>query len=323
MGLLSKLFQGAARPRSVERVPALGPLVAASAMDPRPLWPAFSASLRGQWDLRIDANAAITELFVLKQPIKQRQAVIDRLVADDAASWTIVRATYSMKLAFDARGSGVKIYDAASFTRRVQAALEDAELAMQADLEDPAPCVIGMTLARMTDATDVYRRMYAEALGRAPACYAVHRAHNDHLAARWHGSHAAQLAHARQVAFASADGSLGAGLPINALYFQLSHLAQFDKNPAGVQAFAKRLDVLVEVRKACARSVTHPAHELGAATFDLRTKALLIAMSGGDLEHVRHLFPTIGDVYIDNTWRQLNPDPEPTFDMYRKMYGSR
>jgi hypothetical protein len=302
-------------------VPALAPLVAASSTDPRPIWPGFAASLRGRWDLRIDANAAIAELFLLNQPANQRQALIDGLVAQDAASWTIVRATYYMKLAFDARGSGVKIHDATAFERCVRAALNDVDGALQADPEDPAPCVIAMTLGRMTDTAAICTAMHAEALRRAPGCYAAHRAHNDLLSARWSGSHAAQLDHARQVAAGSADGSLGAGLTINALYFQLSHLVQFDKNPAGMQAFARRADVLSEVRQVCARSVAAPHHEVGAATYDLRTKALLIAMSGGDVDHVRALFPTIGDVYVDNPWRQLNSDPEPMFDMYRKMYG--
>ncbi len=97
---------------------------------------------------------------------------------------------------------------------------------------------------------------------------------------------------------------------------------QFDKNQAAMTAFAKRPDVLGEVREVCARSVDAPNHPVGAATFDLRTKALLIAAQGGDVDMVRRQFAGIGDVFIDNPWRQLNPDPEPMFDMYRKMYGS-
>jgi hypothetical protein len=164
-------------------------------------------------------------------------------------------------------------------------------------------------------------QMHAEGLRRAPGCYAVHRAHNDQLSDRWGGSHAAQLAHARKVAAGAPDGSLGAGLPLNALYFHMSHLVQFDKKQAAMLAYAQQPDVLAEVRAVVARSVAHPGHDVSAATFDLRTKALLVAMSGGDVAQVQQLFPTIGDVFIDNAWRQLNPDPEPMFDMYRKMYG--
>ncbi len=63
--------------------------------------------------------------------------------------------------------------------------------------------------------------MLAEGLRRAPDCYALHRAYNDRLSARWGGNHQGQLEHARHVASAAQNGSLAAALPINALYFHL------------------------------------------------------------------------------------------------------
>jgi hypothetical protein len=321
MGFFSNLFKGTPRPKPVERVPALASLAEACKADPRSMWPDFSASLRGKWDLRIDAIAAINDLYILRQPTAQRQSLVDGLIASDPDNWSIVRATYYMKLAFDARRSGTKVHDEATFRRCVEAAMSDVHTALRLDSNDPAPCVVAMTLGRMSDNPELCAEMHDEALRRAPDCYAVHREYNDELSARWGGSHRAQLDHARKIAAGSLEGSLGAGLPINALYFNLSHFVQFDENQKGMLAFAQRSDVLQEVRAVAARSVTHPGHAVTAATFDLITKSCLLVMSGGDVDFVRQLFPLLGDVFIDNPWRQLNPDPEPMFDMYRKMYG--
>lgn len=319
MGFFSNLFKGPSRPTPAERVPALAELTAACATDPRPIWPAFYAGLRGKWDLRIDAVVAFTEMYLQKQKAAQRQPLIDALVAADPASWTMARAHYYLELAYEARGGGPKIKDENTFRRCIEAAMPDINAAMKLDASDPSPCVTGLTFARIGGGDE--EALYAEGTRRAPDCYALHREFNNCLSQRWGGSHAAQLDHARKVAANSPEASLGVGLPINALYFHLSHILIFDKDRNAMAAFAQDPGVLEEVRASAERSVANARHLISAATFDLRTRAALIVMSGGDVDYTRRLFPLIGDVYIDNPWRQLNEDPQPMFDMYKKMYG--
>lgn len=321
MGFFSKLFAGTPRPLPAERVPALGPLIGAIATDPRQMWSTFSTSLRGRWDLRMDAASAMVDLYLLKQPAAQRTPLINSLVATDPAAWTMVRALYVLEGAYTARGSGTKVKDQAGFTSHLNAAQVDVVSVLNADPQDPAPCALMVTIAKLTGDDALGAHMHGEGLRRAPDCYALHRALNDKLSARWGGSHQAQLDHARQVSASAPNGSLAAGLPINAIYFHLSHFIQFDDNHSAMMAFAKRPEVMNELRHVTARSVDDPQHPVSAATFDLRTKALLIGGSAGDADFMRRQFAGIGDVFIDNTWRQLNPDPEPLFDMYKQMYG--
>ncbi len=317
MGFLSKLFGKTERPQPLDRVPALARLLAAAA-DPRAMWPAFYASLRGHWDLRIDACRMVVTRYIAKQPKEQRDALVAALVMADPASWLPVRAEYHLDEMLTARGSGKKIANEKLYRQFLDLLGQDATKNLDTDPEDPAPCVQLATVARFGDDDRLAAQMYAEGTRRAPLCFAVHRGENFRLSARWGGSHDAQLAHARHVAATAPNGTLVAGLPITALFFHVSHLQHFDKNQKAALAFAPT--VMGELREACARSVDDPQHQISASTFDQRTRALLTAMWGLDQELARREFAAINDVYIADMWQQMYEDPEPFFDMFRKQY---
>lgn len=317
MGFLSKLFGKTERPRPLDRVPALAPLLLAAA-DPRAMWPAFYASLRGHWDLRIDACQMIATRYIGKQPKEQRDGLVATLVASDPASWLPVRAEYHLDEVLKARGSGKKIANEKVYRQFLQLLQQDAQTNLGVEPEDPAPCVQLATVGRFSGDDALADQMYAEGTRRAPMCFAVHRGQNFRLSARWGGSHEAQLAHARLVAASAPNGSLVAGMPITALYFHLSHLQHFDKNQQAALAYAPT--VIGELRAACARSVDDPQHPISAGTFEQRTRALLVAMWGIDQDLARRQFVAINDVYIADMWAQMYEDPEPFFDMYRKQY---
>src|SRR5262249_32861752 len=124
--------------------------------------------------------------------------------------------------AYAARGTGVKVADETRFREHAERARAEFMTALEADPYDPSPCVSLIAIAKMTADSAFCTAMYQEGIRRAPDCYALHRAFNDSLSARWGGSHDAQLQHARTVARSAPRASLAAGLPLNALYFNLS-----------------------------------------------------------------------------------------------------
>jgi hypothetical protein len=320
MGFLSKLFGKTERPTAVQRTPALAPLIAAIA-DPQSMWPGFYGSLRGHWDLRGDAAKAVVLHWVTKLPKEQREATLGNLVAADPASWLPVRAEFFADEAASARGSDIKIADEKMYRHYLNVLQADAVAMLNGDPQDPLPATHMQLIARYTGDDGLAANMYAEGQRRAPSYYALHFSENSRLSQRWGGSHAAQLAHARHVAGSAAHGSLAAGLPIVAQFFHLSHFMSFDNDHKGAAAWAANPAVLDELRNVCARSIDDPSHQVTAATFRLRTYAALIGGQCQAVDFIKRQYVGLVDVYIHDAWRQLNPDPQPMFDMYRKMYG--
>jgi hypothetical protein len=189
------------------------------------------------------------------------------------------------------------------------------------DSKDPGPCLNLQLVGRFISDEGLTDHMYDEGMRRAPGFFAMHQGHNTRLSQRWGGSHEGQLLHARHVAGTAQPGSLLAGMPIVALFYQLSHMVAFDENPKGAAAWATNPAVLAELRQACANSIDSAAHPVSANTFLLRTYAALVGGQCMATDVVKRQFAGLGDIYLPDAWGQLNGDPEPMYDMYKGMYG--
>lgn len=317
MGFFSNLFKGKPRPGPEDRVPALAPLIQAIASEPRSMWPGFAASLHGYWDLRFDALNVLVERYLMKLPAAQRHAQAEPLVAADP----VVRAALHLEEAWEARGGASKVKDRDGFLRNLAAARAAAEPLAGAG-RDPTAAMLLIKIGQGLDDDDLSRRAYQHVCQVAPDLYAAHASYSSTISARWGGSHDGQLAHARDLAQRAAPGSLCAGLPILAHYFHVSHCVQFDHDEPAAKAVAAR--VLGAVQEASARSVDVAGHPVSSATFDLRTRAAVIAWQANDASgFLGHQMQAIGDVFIKNPWNQLTAEPEMWFDLLRKASGMR
>ncbi|MEO8796290.1 MAG: hypothetical protein ABI551_00260 [Polyangiaceae bacterium] len=154
MGLFD-FFKAKRLVEPAERVSALAPLLSAGA-NAWQIWPSFFASLRGHADLRVDACATFAETYWLKQAAPTRAPRLDALVANDPASWLVVRAQVALAEGLEARGGGTEIQDDATYSARLRAARIDAESVVAADPGDAPAWVILLRVARFTgdDALD-------------------------------------------------------------------------------------------------------------------------------------------------------------------------
>jgi len=311
---------GAPGPDPAQRVPALAPLIQAMQGDPRPMWPAFAASVAAMPDLRIDAIQALVNLYWMKQPAGAR-ASLDALVAADPASWLMVRCYLRIAEGWEARGSGSTIKNGALFSQKLNEARSDAEYVMGADPRDPAPCAALMRIARGQGDDDLRDQAYAQATARNAGCFACHLAYNNAVSDRWGGSHEEQLAHARQIAGGAPPGHLNAGLPINALFYNFTHLICFDNDELGAGRFAANVNVVGEIAQICARSIDAPNHVVSASTLILRSQVAAMAWKGQQDAMARHHFPRLGDVYVSDVWEQCGLDGPRSFKAIRQHFG--
>lgn len=302
------------------RVPALAPLLDAGA-NAWQVWPAFFASLRGQPDLRVDACATFAETYWMKEVAGSRAPRLDSLVGTDPASWLVVRAQVALAEGLEARGGGTQIQDEATFGARLRAARVDAERVAAADPTDAPAWAILLRIARGTGDDELDEHAYRNASQHAPLCYAVHVGRNNSLSARWGGSHEKQLAHARAVAATAPPGHVLAGLPVNALFFHVSHVATFDGKPKEARALAAMPHVIGEVNASCARSVDVPGHVPTVASFELRSMAAAVAWYAKNDELLRRQLAASGDVFYRNPWNQLAAKPEDKYVELRKQFG--
>jgi hypothetical protein len=317
MGLFDFLRLKSA-PAPEDRVPALAPLLQAG-NNAWQTWPQFYASLRGHADLRVDAVETFVSRYWMKQVAPSREPRLAFLVDADPASWLVVRAQVALAEALEARGSGTEIKDAATFSARAAASRTDAERVAMAEPGEAPPLVMLMRIARGTGDDTLGAQAYRQAVANVPGCFETELAHNSALSQRWGGSHEAQLTHARSVAARAADGTLLAGLPINALFFQMSHLNAFDNDPAGAKAFAAA--VQGELSHACLRSLDAPGHVPSVSTFTLRSQAAAIAWQANNTDLLRRQLAALGDLYIASPWSQMSTKPRAEFDALRKANG--
>lgn len=284
------------------------------------MWPSFFASLRGHADLRVDASAAFADSYWMKQPAPTRAPRLDSLVGSDPASWLVVRAQVALAEGLEARGSGTEIRDAATFAERLRVARIDAERVTAADPSDAPAWAILLRIARGTGDDALDEHAYANASRHAPLSWAIHVGRNNSLSDRWGGSHEKQLAHARQIAANAPHGHVLAALPVNALFFHVSHVATFDGDPKGARALAATPPVIQEVNASCARSVDVPNHVPTVATFEVRSMAAAVAWYAKNDDLLRRQLAASGDVFYENPWKQLAAKPLEKYLELRKEH---
>lgn len=240
------------------------------------------------------------------------EALADRCKPAVGARWAaarkgavadLVRGRLLVASAWAARGSGraesVSAAGWEAFTRDLEQARTHLERAAEADAADPTALAFLIKVAIGTDGESA-EDYFLRALERDPGQYLAHELMLLAQCEKWHGSHEAMFAFARDTAEAAPAGSSLHMLLVTAHLEHWLYLTHFDGQPA--DARAALLAYRSEVDRALAASIDHPGFRPDRLTPFRLNEAALWAYLAQDPALLARRMSRVGDVQARVPW---------------------
>ena len=263
----------------------------------------------GTWSDR----SFLAELF---GPCCHPQALVDWARNEpQAALPRLLRGCQLIEDAWNARGHGQSVSQQGKEQFRAHLAAAEVELHAAAALDpaDPSPFAFLITVARgLNRGLPAAQRWFAEATARDPEHEGAHRAMLAFVCEKWHGSHDAMFAFARQAGSGAARGSILPALVIQAHLERWLYFKMFQKDAAGAERYLQDAQVIAEVNAAFDHSLGASELPFRMCTRRFHNDAAVFFWLVKDKARLNREVQTIGNCYTDMFWQALG-EPGATY----------
>ena len=200
-----------------------------------------------------------------------------------------------------------------TFHDRLRTAETSLYAAVEADPGSAAPWYFLTTASRgLQHGHDVTRRRFEAGVRRAPEHLAIHEAMLQQVCAKWSGSHEQMHDFARQSLATAPPGSNLGALTATA---HIEHWLDLPYAERG--GYARRAEVVAELRRAADASVLHPAYAPTESPHGALNSFAMAFWIAGDREAAGEMFRRIGDQPTRFPWAYAG-DPGQVFAKARQ-----